>query len=350
MKIDVFNHIVTPRYNVRRKALAPPQLRLQDQERLMPTLVDVDARFRVMDTAGNDYVQIINTANPPVENIAGPDAALELSRIANDEMAELVSRYPDRFVGAAACLPMNNIDGALAELDRAVTQLHFCGVQIYTEVQGRPLDDPQLAPVFDRIAELDIPMLLHPVRGADRADYPSEDRSRFDTWRIAGWLYDTVSAMTRLIFAGIFDRHPQIKIVSHHLGGFVPYASERIREGYDKFLNAARARHEPLALRRHPHDYFHQFYADTITIGSVPALTCGLEFFGADHVLFAIDMPFDTQGGLKYIEVALQAMDRLEASADDKHKIFEQNARQLFRLPAEPDALRRGPYGSAGRA
>jgi predicted TIM-barrel fold metal-dependent hydrolase len=332
MKIDAFNHIITPKYHERRLAVAPPQMRLRDGERLMPTLFDLEARLRVMDTAGDGYVQIINTANPPVENIAGPEQALELSRIANDEMAELVARMPDRFWGAAACLPMNNVAGALDEIDRAIGQLGLCGVQIYTEVNGRPLDDPELTPVFDKIASLDVPILLHPVRGPDRADYPSEQQSRFDAWRTFGWLYDTVSAMTRLIFSGIFDRHPGIKIVTHHLGGFAPYASERIREGFDKYLKAASAKNEPVPLARHPHDYFHQFYADTITIGSVPALRCGLEFFGADRVLFATDMPFDTQGGVKYVEVALRAMEQLDAPAPDKQKIYEQNARAIFKL------------------
>jgi aminocarboxymuconate-semialdehyde decarboxylase len=296
-------------------------------------LFDLDRRLRVMDTAGEGYVQIINTANPPVENMAGPEDALELSRIANDEMAELVSRFPGRFLGAAACLPMNNPQGTLDELDRAVRQLGLCAVQIYTDVQGRPLDDPAFSPVFDKVAELDIPILLHPVRGPDRADYPTEHSSRFDTWRIIGWPYDTVAAMTRLAFSGIFDRHPNIKIVTHHLGGFAPYLSERIREGYDKLLKAARAANEPVPLKKHPHDYFHEFYADTITIGSVPALACGLEFFGADRVLFATDMPFDTQGGLKYVEIALEAMKTLDAPANDKEKIFELNARTIFRLP-----------------
>jgi aminocarboxymuconate-semialdehyde decarboxylase len=332
MKIDVFNHIVTPRYHERRLQVAPPQMRLQDQERMLPALFDLDARFRAMDSAGHGYVQIINTANPPVENFAGPAEALELSRIANDEMAELVSRFPARFVGAAACLPMNNIDGALAEIERATRDLRMCAVQIYTEVQGRPLDDPQFAVVFDRLAALDVPILLHPVRGPERADYPTDATSRFDAWRIIGWLYDTVAAMTRLVFAGIFDRHPKIKIVTHHLGGFAPYASERIREGYDKYLKAARARKEPVPLSRHPYDYFHDFYADTITIGSVPALACGVEFFGAERVLFATDMPFDLHGGLKYIEVALDAMQKLDASPEDKAKIFEANARRIFRL------------------
>ncbi len=333
MKIDVFNHIVTPRYRQARLKAARPQMRLQDQERVMPALFDLDARFRAMDSAGDGYVQIINTANPPVENVAGPAEALELSRIANDDMAELVSRFPERFVGAAACIPMLDVDAALGELDRAIGQLGFRGVQIYTDIQGRPLDDPRFAPIFDRVAALDIPVLLHPVRGPDRPDYPAEDSSRFDTWRIIGWLYDTVAAMTRLTFSGLFDRHPEIKIVTHHLGGFAPYASERIREGYDKWLKAARARNEPVPLNKHPYDYFHQFYADTITIGSVPALRCGLDFFGTDRVMFATDMPFDTQGGLKYIDVALRAMQELDASPADKARIFEHNARRVFRLP-----------------
>jgi aminocarboxymuconate-semialdehyde decarboxylase len=337
MKIDVFNHIITPKYHQRRMKVAPPGMRLQDVERSLPTLFDLDRRLRVMDTAGEGYVQIINTANPPVENMAGPEDALELSRIANDEIAELVSRFPGRFLGAAACLPMNNPQGTLDELDRAVRQLGLCAVQIYTDVQGRPLDDPAFSPVFDKVAELDIPILLHPVRGPDRADYPTERSSRFDTWRIIGWPYDTVAAMTRLAFSGIFDRHPNVKIVTHHLGGFAPYLSERIREGYDKLLKAARAANEPVPLKKHPHDYFHEFYADTITIGSVPALACGLEFFGADRVLFATDMPFDTQGGLKYVEIALEAMETLDAPANDKEKIFELNARTIFRLPSRSE-------------
>ena len=333
MKIDAFNHIITPAYDRRRLELAPPAMRLQDQARVLPALFDLDARFRAMDTAGEGYVQIINTANPPVENIAGPDGALELARIANDEMAGLLSRHPDRFIGAAACLPLNNVAGSIDELDRAVRQLGCCAVQIYTQVQGRPLDDPLLTPIFDRIAELDVPILLHPARGPEQADYPSESASRYDAWRIFGWLFDTVSAMTRLIFSGVFDRHPNIQILTHHLGGFVPYAAERIREGYDKYLAAAAARHEAVPLLRHPHDYFSQFHADTITIGSVPALACGLDFFGPDRVLFATDMPFDGHGGRKYVEVALRAMEQLDAPPEVTRKIFESNARRLFRLP-----------------
>ena len=329
MKIDVFNHIVTPKYRDARLKLAP---RLQEQERVMPTLFDLDARFRVMDIARDGYVQIINTANPPVEALAAPQSALELARIANDEMADLVSRFPDRFIGAAACVPMHDVDAAIAELQRAVRDLGVCAVQVYTDVKGQPLDAPQFAAFFDAVAALDVPVLLHPVRGPDRADYPTENASRFDTWRIIGWLYDSVGAMMRLVFSGVFDRHPDIRIVTHHLGGFAPFASERMREGYDKLLKAAQVRNEPVPLERHPYEYFGLFYADTITIGSVPALRCGLDFFGTDRVMFATDMPFDTQGGRKYVEAALAAMEHIDIPAADKQKIFESNARRVFRI------------------
>src|SRR5690348_2889251 len=115
MKIDAFNHIITPKYNeARLKAAQGPALtQLQAMQRAMPTLFDLDARFRAMDVAGSRYVQVLNAANPPVETFASPQQALELSRIANDEMAELVRRYPDRFIGATACLPMNDVNAAI---------------------------------------------------------------------------------------------------------------------------------------------------------------------------------------------------------------------------------------------
>ena len=183
-------------------------------------------------------------------------------------MAELVARYPDRFVGAAACLPLNDVDAALARARsrRSISSASAACRSTPTSTDGRSTIR-SFVPFFDRIAALDIPILLHPVRGADRADYPTEN---VEPLRHAGassaGCTTPCSAMARLVFSGLFDRHPQIKIVTHHLGGFAPYASERIREGYDKLLKAARARNEPIALdetsvrvlprflRRHDHD------------------------------------------------------------------------------------------------
>jgi len=141
--------------------------------------------------------------------------------------------------------------------------------------------------------------------------------------------------VSRLIFDGLFDRQPGIKIVTHHLGGIIPYADMRIEEGFSKVLKQAELSGKPITLKKHPHDYFKLLYADTITVGSVPALECGLAFFGTDRVLFATDMPFDVEGGAKYLREALRGMQEIELPADHKQKIYEDNARRLFKLKAE---------------
>ena len=331
MKIDAFNHFF-PRVFVdeaRRRAHGPVPFERAIQR--LPALTDLDVRFRIMDEA-EDYMQVLSLGNPPVEAVVHPADVRELARIANDQLAELVTRHPDRFAAAVACVPMSDMDDAVREIERATKELGLRGILLYTDVGGRPLDDPEFGLLFATMAELDLPILLHPVRGPDLPDYPSETSSEREIWRVFGWLYDTVAAMTRLIFSGVFDRHPDIKILTHHLGGFVPYASERIREAYSKVMNQAEARGEPMPIRDHPYDYYPRFYADTITIGSLPALQCGLDFFGPDRVLFATDMPFDTEGGSKYLRVALSAMEALDRPAADKEKIYEANARRFFRL------------------
>ena len=113
MKIDVFNHFVTPKFNEKRLKTAPPALSeiIAKRLKIIPALGDLEARFRIMDMF-EDYVQILTLANPPLEVLGGPEDALELARIGNDEMAELVDKYPDRFVAAAASIPMNNVEGA----------------------------------------------------------------------------------------------------------------------------------------------------------------------------------------------------------------------------------------------
>jgi len=331
MKIDVFNHVLPAGYIAECKKKAQGPLPFDFQIKKFPALVDMDARFGIMDKAG-DCKQIVSMANPPLEALFDPEETLELSRVANHELAGLVDKHPDRFAGAVASVPMNDMEGAVGEIERAVSELNMRGIQLYTDVQGRPLDAPEFDPVFAKMAEVDLPILLHPARGAGFHDYPTEDESKYDIWRVFGWLYDTAAAMTRIIFAGVFDRYPDIKIVTHHLGGIVPYADRRIEEGYSKMVALAKASGKPLSVQKHPYEYYRMFYADTITVGSVSALECGLAFFGADRVLFATDVPFDVEGGAKYLREALEVMEAIDISAEDKKKIFEGNSRRLFKL------------------
>ncbi|MCZ6876580.1 MAG: amidohydrolase family protein [Acidobacteria bacterium] len=333
MKIDVFNHILTQKFNEQRLKLAPPELSsiLAARVKNIPALWDLDTRFKIMDMF-EDYVQVLTLANPPLEVLAGPEDALELARIGNDEMAELVAKYPDRFVAAVASIPMNNVDGALKEMDRAINELGLKGVQIFSPMKGRALDHPDFLPVFEKIAEYDLPILLHPARNFRFADYPAEDESQVEIWHIFGWPYDTAAAMTRLVLWGIFDKYPNLKVITHHLGGLVPFTEGRILEGYNKLAKSQKGKSLLDRLEKHPHEYFRMFYADTVTNGSLAALECGVDFFGADQVVFATDHPFDSEGGSKYIRDTIRVLSGLTASDEDKKKIYQENAKRLFKL------------------
>lgn len=337
MKIDIFNHILPKPYFDKMTEMSAEGAYMMKRVSAIPMLYDVKARFEKIDQFGEDYKQVFSLNLPPIEVVAGPEDSPELAQVANDGMAEVASQYPDRFPGFVAALPMNNAEAALAEIDRAVNDLGAKGVQIFSNVNGRPLDDPELAPVFDKMAAVDLPIWLHPTRSAAFPDYATEDRSWYDMWWAFGWPYETSVAMGRIVMSGLFDRHPDVKIIAHHLGGMVPFFEGRVGPGLDQLGRRGDDLHEAGTLARlakRPYDYFRMFYADTAVFGSVPATECGLAFFGADRVLFASDAPFDPEKGSGYIRSTLAAMDGVTASIEDKQKIYEGNARRLLKLDA----------------
>jgi len=232
MTIDLFNHFFPPRYahEVIEAGLAGKDM--GKRVRNVPTIADLDARFRVMDEFG-EYCQFLTLPAPPMESMAPPDKSPEFARMANDGLAELTAKYPDRFIGFAASLPMNNVDECLREIDRSVTQLGARGFQIYTNVAGKPLDLPEFAPIFEEAARRDLTIWMHPARGADFPDYKTETKSKYEIWWTFGWPYETSAAMARLVFSGMFDRHPKLRIVTHHMGGMIPYFEGRVGYGWD---------------------------------------------------------------------------------------------------------------------
>ncbi len=226
MIIDIFNHFMPKPYFDRLGDFIPGHPVLAAFPRLQP-LVDVDARLRLMDEFG-DMQHIISLANPPLELIATPDKTPELARLANDSMAEVCRKHPDRFPSFVASLPMNNVEASLAEADRAINQLGARGVQMFTNVDGKPLSAPEYRPLFARMVQHDLPVWVHPVRAAQFSDYASEKESQDEIWFSFGWPYETTACMTRLIYSGIFDEMPTLKIVSHHMGGMIPYFTGKI--------------------------------------------------------------------------------------------------------------------------
>ena len=333
MKLDMFNHIFPKTYFDKMLEVAPNLKDMGKRVRALPVLYDLEARFRVMDEF-DDYAQIICLAAPPLETLS-PDLSPELAKIANDGMAEYVDKYPDRFPGFVASMPMNNPDACLKEIDRAIDELKAVGIQFFSNVNGVPLDSPELKPLFAKMHEVDLPIWIHPARGANISDYPTEERSKYEIWFVFGWPYETSVAVARLVFGYYFDEFPNLKIITHHMGGMIPFFEGRVGTSWDQLGSRTSDEDYTVILKnlKKPHlEYFKQIYADTALFGAVAGTKCGLEFFGVDQIVFASDCPFDPEKGPMYIRETIKIIEELEISDEDRYKIFEGNARKLMKL------------------
>jgi aminocarboxymuconate-semialdehyde decarboxylase len=298
-------------------------------------LWDIDARAQMLEQ-WPDVQQVLTLSLPGPELLGGPELSPELARIANDDMAAIVAKHPRKFPAFVASLPMNNVPAALEEMDRAIGALGARGVQILTNVNGRPLDEPELFPVFERITgHHDLPIWMHPARPATRADYTNEPKSRYEIWQVLGWPYETSAAMARIVFSGLFDRLPNMRIITHHCGGMLPYFSGRAETLWAQLGSRTADEDYGAILKRMskpPIEYFRMFYGDTVLGGSASALRCGLDFFGADKVVFASDCPFDPEGGPMFLREGIRSIEDLNLSETDKRKIYFGNALRLMRL------------------
>jgi predicted TIM-barrel fold metal-dependent hydrolase len=175
-KIDIFPHIFPKTYFDKMVEVIPNKATIRRWTNI-PVLYDLDRRLAMMEEFGPDYQQILTLSMPAVEYVAPAERSPELAKIANDGMAEIVAKHPKRFPAFAASVPMNNMKATLDEITRAVEKLGAKGIQIFTNVNGRPLDDPEFAPLFEKLAHYDLPIWMHPTRPQKFADYPGESGS-----------------------------------------------------------------------------------------------------------------------------------------------------------------------------
>jgi predicted TIM-barrel fold metal-dependent hydrolase len=334
MMIDIFTHILPPKYlnSLEKKMLKNWHAsRAMEHVKGVPTLYDIDERFRIMDKYPGLW-QVLTIGSPAAEDITNPEDAIELSQIANDALAELVTKYPDRFPAAIACLPLCDIDASLKELDRAIKDLRLRGIQLLTHFNRKPLDDKSFMPLYERMVYYDLPILIHPDRLATTPDYEGETNSKYLIWTTLGWPLATSTAMMRLAGSGIFEKYPGIKFITHHAGGIVPYLANRISTS-NEFNEMRTGYRYDEHLTRKMTDYLRMFYTDTAVYGCTSGLMCAYDFFGADKMLFATDCPFDCQNGDKLIRETIRSVNEMNISDIEKKKIYEGNARKLMRLP-----------------
>jgi len=327
MKIDVFCHVIPPKYLDLVSKMFPERAHHLGR---VPTLYDLNHRFRIMDEY-EDVKQVITLSQFAGDVAAGSNKVVDLIKQANDETAELVTKYPDRFIASVASLPLENIDASLQEIDRAINDLKCKGVQLFTPFLNRPLDSEEFIPIYDKMVQHDLPIWIHPGRPPSYADYKTESESLYRIHHIFGWPYETTAAMTRLVLSGIFEKYPDLKIITHHCGGMVPFFADRIVSTYN-YCEAITKEQYLKNINKPPIEYFKKFYADTALNGGTSALMCGLAFFGIEKILFATDMPFDDKLGKTSVNDTIEAIEAMDISRSEKGMIFEENAVRLLRF------------------
>ncbi|SRR5579884_776267 len=329
MNIDAFPHVMPracyERFLASSTGVAHNFLSNLGARAHLAPLWDLEARFRMMDAQG-DYVQVLTMCAPPIELVAEGQLAVDLARMANDHMAELVGRYPERFKGFAASLPLGDVDASLAEIDRATSQLGALGVQIFTNVNGLPLDEPRFEPLFATMAALGKPVWVHGWRSPLLADYAGEAESRYGLWLGMGWPYEMSLFIARLIVSGVLERYPTLRVLTHHSGGMTPMFARRMGAGAGQY-GAEREAAAYQALRKPIVDYARMFYADT-TGQSLIAIDAAIRFFGIDHVMFGTDYPWGD------VPALFETIDQLGLSASDRQRLLGGNAQTMLGAPS----------------
>ena len=274
-------------------------------------------RIAHMDAAGVD-LQVLSFGSPGPQAFAA-DVAVPMARDANDRLFQAVQSHPTRFAGFAA-LPTADPEKAAQELERCVTKLGFKGAMIHSHQQGEFLDGPKYRIVWKTAERLGVPVYLHPALPhplAVKAYFEGYEELARAPW---GFAIDTSSHFLRLVFSGLFDDCPKLKIILGHLGEGIPFAMHRLD-------THARAAVERRGLKKTPLQYLKDNLVVT-TSGNwyEPAFVCTLLALGIDSMLFAIDWPYESN------KVGMEFFNKLSLNDADKHKLAHGNAEKLLRL------------------
>jgi len=306
--IDGFSHIL-PKPFITELSLFHPTDELR-QSGSLTHLSEIEDRIRVLDKYRIDK-QILTIARPSIWTNMAKDIALKMTRVANDTLCEITQKYSDRFIPVGT-LPIPS-EEFMGEFDRCMEDLHMAGIQIFSNVGGRALDDMAFRPFFAKAHRTRTPIWIHP-------QLRSEWSPEFVLDRIFGWLFDTSLALSRLVFSGIMEDYPDLTIITHHMGAMIPFFSERIRSFYEarEMFPRAKFRH----LSKDPLEYFKRFYADSILNGSVSAFECGYRFFGPEHIIFATDYPFGPRQGEDWVEEAIHQIRITDLPQVEKDQIL----------------------------
>ena len=278
---------------------------------LTPVFFDPEQIIARMDEAHIDHA-VLSVSIPGVDWLDAVDGEA-VADASNQETAAIIARHPDRFSGLAT-VPLQAPERAAAVLRRAIG-MGLKGAMIYSNVAGGHLDEPSRRVFFDTAAGLDVPIMLHPT-------YPlcAPSMKAGGMTEMAGFLFDTTTAALRLVFDGLYERHPDFKFVVPHAGSLIPYFVGRI----DHFGRVQRPGSTG-AISVPASEHIRKFYVDTVCEWA-PAMHLCCDFFGMDRVMHGTDHPFWP------MPLGARLLDQLGLSAEDRAKVEHQNAERVFQI------------------
>jgi aminocarboxymuconate-semialdehyde decarboxylase len=280
---------------------------------------DAEVRLALMDRYGID-VQAISQTTPVLLGFGTEDAD-EICRLSNDDNYALCKAYPDRFVNICI-VSLLDMKSTMAELQRCIDELDCRGVTVSSNINGKGLDSPEYFPFYEKLAEHELPLLIHPTHWES---YPLVDMD--EGWRLMqmlGWPFDTSQAVWRLIQGGVLDRYPTLKIVTHHMGAMMPYFARRIEGNFNRNWRDK--------LGHDLSHYWQNIYGDTATDGTVASYPCGYAFFGPDRLMYGSDYPFGGEAGEDDVRENLAGVRTLDIPTRDMEKILGGNAKKLLKI------------------
>ncbi|MFC1816368.1 amidohydrolase family protein [Thermodesulfobacteriota bacterium] len=291
-----------------------------------PQRGNVEVRVAQLDRNGID----LQVVTPGLDSNLLPGdlyAQLNFARVLNDNMARFMEDSKGRLLTVGTVPIANFEEGGRQEMERAIRTLGLKGISIYTNINGKPLDLPEYEPFWARVAEMDIGVWVHPYASPGESGRSYE--ADYDLAHNFGYPFETTLMLSRMVFSGMMDRYPDLKIVTHHLGGMIPFLWGRITETCDPSMQMIRMNQ---VMPRPLFDYFSRFYYDTAIGGSTSALKCAYEVFGADSLIFATDAPNGPGGGEPRLARYPGIIRSLGLSEAENKKIFEDNARRILNM------------------
>jgi predicted TIM-barrel fold metal-dependent hydrolase len=333
--IDISTHFSSPSVMARIRAIpgCPSEI-VPRRHEASKALFDLDYRVRGLEKLGQPaYRQVLSNYafHPGLEAFATPDEAADLCSFANHDARAVIDSHPEWFIQAFGMLPFNNPAAASREIDH-VRELGLAGIQVPTDIVGKPLDHPEILPVLEEAVEKGLVIFLHPARYIDVPDFAAETESQYGIWMVFGWPFATTAAMVHLAASGIFDRYPDAVFITHHLGGFTPYqeARARIIWGHGRPTDDK----TPAPSTRETIDrYLNRFYGDTAVLDGPASIPCGLEFFGSEHVVFGSDAgPDFTDDGIALIQATFKSLDTAGVSEDVLDALYRRNPTRILGL------------------